>query len=373
MNPDPRGYYALLEVPEDATGAEITLAFRRLARVLHPDVPTTGDPDRFIALRAAYDVLSDPSRRSRYDREARIGSNAVVDADELGIPLAPSFEKATARPPRLSDVPLAVWIGVGLIVTVGVHQVLTRVTAEPPGRPTTLATVTPVRPNQPPHPAPDVVRRQPPKLAGIPNHYSIPAPGIITIWRLESDTNRLIPIGQLQPFTPVQALRLFRQPGLMEIRVSEAANGFVVAARLAQGNENAARRAFCAYHAGPAPASGEVLHRSGSGSASLPLHNRGSGPAVVKLRHPGGGVVAAIFIGPSEQTVVSGLPDGVFGVDYAFGEVWSRACDSFTVAVEAWRLPSHYTLAALAPLVIPSDTRAAGLPTALPEQLFNQD
>jgi len=63
-----RDYYELLGVDSRASQEDIKRAYRRLARQLHPD--TNPDPDaeaRFKEVAAAYEVLSDPERRQRYD------------------------------------------------------------------------------------------------------------------------------------------------------------------------------------------------------------------------------------------------------------------------------------------------------------------
>jgi len=65
-----KNYYDLLGVGRDATGEEIKKAFRRIARATHPDA-NPGDPTadaRFRQAAEAYEVLSDPDRRRRYDR-----------------------------------------------------------------------------------------------------------------------------------------------------------------------------------------------------------------------------------------------------------------------------------------------------------------
>ncbi len=71
-----RDPYLVLGVPRGASDEEVKRAYRRLAKRLHPDV----NPDnraaepQFRELSAAYDLLSDPARRQRFDR-------GEIDAD----------------------------------------------------------------------------------------------------------------------------------------------------------------------------------------------------------------------------------------------------------------------------------------------------
>jgi molecular chaperone DnaJ len=70
-----RDYYEVLGVDRGADDAAIKKAFRRLARELHPDVNKhdPGAEDKFKEAAEAYEVLSDPERRSMYDRYGHDG------------------------------------------------------------------------------------------------------------------------------------------------------------------------------------------------------------------------------------------------------------------------------------------------------------
>jgi curved DNA-binding protein len=64
-----KDYYAVLGVKKDAIEKEIRQAFRRLARQYHPDVnPNNKEAEEhFKEINEAYEVLSDPEKRKRYD------------------------------------------------------------------------------------------------------------------------------------------------------------------------------------------------------------------------------------------------------------------------------------------------------------------
>ena len=81
-----RDLYEVLGVERGASDAEIKRAFRKLAQQWHPDV--NKDPEaqaRFKEANEAYQILSDPERRQRYDMFGRAG----VDG---GAGRAPGFE-----------------------------------------------------------------------------------------------------------------------------------------------------------------------------------------------------------------------------------------------------------------------------------------
>ncbi|WP_310485025.1 J domain-containing protein [Chamaesiphon sp. VAR_48_metabat_403] len=67
---DIRNYYELLGVKRDASADEIKQSFRQLARKYHPDL-NPGDKsaeDKFKDISEAYEILSDRSKRSQYDK-----------------------------------------------------------------------------------------------------------------------------------------------------------------------------------------------------------------------------------------------------------------------------------------------------------------
>jgi molecular chaperone DnaJ len=70
----PGDYYEILGVPRDANKEDIKRAYRRLARKYHPDVnKEPGAEEKFKEINRAYEVLSEPETRTRYDRFGEAG------------------------------------------------------------------------------------------------------------------------------------------------------------------------------------------------------------------------------------------------------------------------------------------------------------
>jgi hypothetical protein len=238
-----------------------------------------------------------------------------------------------------------------------------------PTPPTPPAAARAFAPSVPPAPAP------PPELppaatpaTGMATHYVLPAGGTTVLWRRDTGRDSYRPGGQLADFASVQALRLVAQHGLVEIRLADGGSGFVDAARLAPGDEAAARRSYCAYNAGPPPANGAILDRRGSGSSRLQIDNHDSQPAVVRLRDEAGAVAASIFLAPGGSTTLAELPDLRYRPEFALGELWSRACNGFAAGMRAQRFADYATPAALSPLTVPpaaTDPPAEDIPDAV--------
>jgi curved DNA-binding protein len=75
-----KDYYESLGVPRTASDAEIKKAFRRLAREFHPDVAKDKKraEEKFKEINEAYEVLSDPAKRKKYDE---LGANWKAGAE----------------------------------------------------------------------------------------------------------------------------------------------------------------------------------------------------------------------------------------------------------------------------------------------------
>ena len=81
-----KDYYNILGVNKNATGEEIKKAYRRLALKYHPD-RNKDDPSaegKFREASEAYEVLSDPKKRSTYDQFGEEGLKGAFSGKGSG-------------------------------------------------------------------------------------------------------------------------------------------------------------------------------------------------------------------------------------------------------------------------------------------------
>jgi molecular chaperone DnaJ len=91
-----RDYYEILGVQQSASDEEIKKAYRKMALKYHPD-KNPGDEEaeeKFKEASEAYEILSDPDQRARYDRFGHQGVNTSAARDSGG---APGFEDIFSR------------------------------------------------------------------------------------------------------------------------------------------------------------------------------------------------------------------------------------------------------------------------------------
>lgn len=90
---DYKDYYAVLGVAKDAPQEQVQKAYRKLARKYHPDVnKSAGAETKFKEINEAYQVLSDPEKRAKYER---FGSAWQQARTTSGTP--PGFEEVFSQ------------------------------------------------------------------------------------------------------------------------------------------------------------------------------------------------------------------------------------------------------------------------------------
>jgi hypothetical protein len=91
--------YEILQVSPRAEPEVIEAAFRRLARMYHPDVhPSGGDPGRMVAFNLAYETLKDPAKRAAYDRRRATTESSGPAAPRRPVVRAWWEESSAVRP-----------------------------------------------------------------------------------------------------------------------------------------------------------------------------------------------------------------------------------------------------------------------------------
>jgi curved DNA-binding protein CbpA len=87
--------YAVLGIPRDASDQQVQRAYRRLAKRYHPDLhPDAQTSQHMRRINQAWDTLSSPGSRARFDAESALSRSASI-----GHWSAPTRRSAPASPP----------------------------------------------------------------------------------------------------------------------------------------------------------------------------------------------------------------------------------------------------------------------------------
>lgn len=102
-------HYTTLGIGEQATPEEIRRAYRRLVLLTHPDrTPDPAQHRRYLAINEAYETLSDPARRQRYDYALRRPTAPPEAAAVDDLHPDPALRRRGRRRPRpVAQPPLA--------------------------------------------------------------------------------------------------------------------------------------------------------------------------------------------------------------------------------------------------------------------------
>ena len=77
---NPLDYYEVLQISPHAESETINRVFRILAARYHPDNPESGDAEKFLRLKKAYDVLSNLRTRAAYDAQLEAQPEGPIEA-----------------------------------------------------------------------------------------------------------------------------------------------------------------------------------------------------------------------------------------------------------------------------------------------------
>ena len=126
-----RSHYEVLGVDPQATSQQIREAYRRLARLHHPDRvgSAAGGSDAMHAINEAYRVLNDPGRRALYD------SSLGATPDPSASPPSSRSAPATSTPREFFEPARVPWRGLALAGTIAIAGIFVVAQFTEPGTP----------------------------------------------------------------------------------------------------------------------------------------------------------------------------------------------------------------------------------------------
>lgn len=119
----PQSLYRVLCVAQDADAATLKTAYRRMARQTHPDVNKEPDAaEQFRRVQAAYDVLSEPLKRRKYDAGLKLAARAEQERSQRYRPLDNSASVLAAHIADLYGRDFRAPLRCGLLLVSGVRR-----------------------------------------------------------------------------------------------------------------------------------------------------------------------------------------------------------------------------------------------------------
>lgn len=116
----PASLYTVLCVPADVDATALKSAYRRMARQTHPDVNKEPDAaELFRRVQAAYETLSDPARRRKYDAGLALADRFAAERDPARSRFDPSMLGRVYTPP---PEPFRAPLRCGLLVVMGARR-----------------------------------------------------------------------------------------------------------------------------------------------------------------------------------------------------------------------------------------------------------
>ncbi|WP_377275436.1 DnaJ domain-containing protein [Rhizobium sp. R86522] len=396
---DPEGLYRVLGVQPSATAAEIKTAFRKLAKETHPDISHDKSSDTFRKISAAYEILSDPIRRAEYDSSAfqhsAYESKAIapiccsrcgqVTAQPRNIvffrvysfifvttrnPIQGIFCASCARKEGLKSSVITLFTGwwgapwgpiysIGSILSNGFGGKHDRSADEGMAWYNALAFLS--RGNMQLAYAlslkskkalnKDIARDAAELVAQLEKAGANPKQGkLLNPWRtsLAYKAGHLfmafaLPVALgIAIFASTQGSRAGSGDGGSQLySAPPASTQYRPSTQTTARNTNVPT---CMNE----PFSGQLLGASRLSELeghSLEIQNGSSGNAIIKVRAElSGSVVAAFFVRSNQTAQITGIPDGRYTVQYAFGDVLDVSCRNFVSLAGAGQFPGTETL-----------------------------
>ncbi|KRA03930.1 hypothetical protein ASD74_22050 [Rhizobium sp. Root564] len=394
---DPQGFYEALGVKSSATAEDIKSAYRKLAKETHPDTSQNASSEKFHRISAAYEILSDPLRRAEYDSSAYQASEQEAGTRVIDPICCSRCGQATAQPRYV--VFYRVYSFIIMTTRRPVQGIFCAKCAKKEGLKSSIITLFTGWwgvPGGPLYSIGSILRNG---FGG--KHDRSADEGMI--WynalaflsrgnlqlsyalamrsikasdkNIASDAAELVAQLERAGADPRQgklrdpwrtsilygashlfmafalpgalALAIFADTQGSSVRTSYAGSGLYSSTQYRPSTQTGIskpRVPTCTS----APYSGQLLganQLSATEGHSLEIRNGSSGDAIIKVRaEPYGTVVAAFFVGSNQTGQITGIPDGRYTVQYAFGDALDISCRRFVQVAGAGQFPGVETL-----------------------------